>query len=119
MKLSILILTIQARNKKLKRLEDILRPQLTEEVELIIKENLAHADGGPIIGANRNEALSDAIGDYVCFVDDDDIVPDYYVEEILKAIESYHSSLVIFHPVTALRNEILTSKGISNVLNQQ
>ncbi|MFH1718521.1 MAG: glycosyltransferase family A protein [Planctomycetota bacterium] len=67
---------------------DRLRPQLAESVELIIKENAAVADGGATIGENRNEALADAIGDYVCFVDDDDLVSEDYVARILAAIET-------------------------------
>lgn len=86
--LSILVLTIPERAKKLQRLMDRLRPQLTESVELIIKENAAVADGGPTIGENRNEALADAVGDYVCFVDDDDMISQDYVELLLSAIET-------------------------------
>ena len=88
-KLSILILTIPERAKKLKRLMDVLRPQIPEDgsVEVIVKEELHHDHGGPTIGANRNAALADAAGDYVCFIDDDDLVPDYYIDRILKAIE--------------------------------
>lgn len=89
-KLSILILTIPSRSDKLERLMKILRPQLPVDgsVELIIKENAAIADGGPTIGENRNAALADAIGDYVCFIDDDDMVCTEYVQQILKAIET-------------------------------
>lgn len=90
MKLSILVLTIPSRKRKLTHLESILRPQLPADgsVELIIKENAAIADGGPTIGENRNAAVEDAIGDYVCFVDDDDVVAPDYVEHILRAIET-------------------------------
>jgi glycosyltransferase involved in cell wall biosynthesis len=36
-------------------------------------------------GRKRNWLLSQAVGDYVVFVDDDDEIPAYYVEELLKA----------------------------------
>lgn len=52
-------------------------------------EILVDGDVGDIsIGEKRNNLLKRAKGDYVCFIDDDDMVPDYYVEEILKAIET-------------------------------
>lgn len=52
------------------------------DVELLIETD----NGEMTIGAKRNILLDRAIGDYVCFIDDDDMVPDYYVEEILRAI---------------------------------
>ena len=87
-KLSILIITMPNRADKLQRLMDVLRPQLPEDgsVELIVKEELNANDGGPTIGANRNAAVDDARGEYVSFIDDDDMVPEYYVEKILEAI---------------------------------
>jgi glycosyltransferase involved in cell wall biosynthesis len=92
-KLSILIITIPSRADKLQRLLDILNPQLPADgsVEIIVKEELPSNDGGPTIGANRNAALADASGDYVSFIDDDDLVPKYYVERILKAIRPIES----------------------------
>ena len=89
-KLSILVLTIPERADKLNRLENILRPHLPidNSVELIISEDLPARDGGLTIGARRNAALEIAQGEYVCFVDDDDIVTYDYIQEILKTIES-------------------------------
>ena len=89
-KLSILTCTINGREDKLKKLEEVLRPQLITDnsVEWIIKKELPNKQGGPTIGANRNALLEDARGEYVCFVDDDDFVSEDYVELILKAIES-------------------------------
>jgi len=89
-KLSILILTIPSRADKLERLMKILRQQIPVDgsVELITKENRAIPEGGPTIGENRNAALADAIGDYVCFIDDDDVVCDTYIAEIIKATAS-------------------------------
>ncbi|OHB57737.1 MAG: hypothetical protein A2173_03825 [Planctomycetes bacterium RBG_13_44_8b] len=67
-----------------------LSPQLPADgsVELIIKEELPAKDGGPTIGANRNEILELATGEYIDYVDDDDNVTNDFVERILKAIES-------------------------------
>ena len=91
MKLSILIITIPERADKLQRLMDVLRPQIPGDnsVEVLVKEELPSGDGGPTIGANRNAAVADAIGDYVCFVDDDDMVAKDYIERIFKALDQH------------------------------
>jgi len=89
-KLSILIITIPSRAEKLQRLLDVLRPQLptNQSVEVIIKEELPANDGGPTVGANRNAAVADASGDYVCFIDDDDMVSEHYIKCFLEAIKT-------------------------------
>ena len=40
------------------------------------------------VGKKRNELLSLANGEYVCFVDDDDLISNDYVDSILEAIET-------------------------------
>ena len=86
--LSILICTIPERAKQLQRLMDHLRPQIPFDgtVEVIIQEENRSSNGGPTIGANRNSLLEKAGGTYVCFVDDDDMVSEDYVERILEAL---------------------------------
>lgn len=86
MRLSILIshLAEPEREKSLERLMLILRPQLTPEVEVIL-----NTDKGELtLGQKRRIQLKEAKGDYICFVDDDDIVPKYYVKEMLKALKT-------------------------------
>jgi len=84
MNLSILICHLQGRDTTLDPLLKTLRQQQTPDIEIIVE-----ADNGEItVGKKRNILLEKAKGDYVCFVDDDDMVPEYYVEEILKAIVS-------------------------------
>lgn len=39
------------------------------------------------IGDKRNKLMDMAIGKYVAFIDDDDEVADYYIEDILNAID--------------------------------
>lgn len=81
-KLSILICTLYSRKKHLVNLLKVLRPQKTKDVEILIE-----ADNGQMsIGEKRNILLRDAKGDYICYIDDDDMVPSYYVEKILQAI---------------------------------
>jgi cellulose synthase/poly-beta-1,6-N-acetylglucosamine synthase-like glycosyltransferase len=82
-RLSILICSLESRAEKLERLMDALTPQLTIEVEV-----LTHVDKGEAsIGKKRNELMEAALGDYVAFVDDDDMVSEDYVEKVLIALD--------------------------------
>lgn len=83
-KLSILICSLKERRETLQKLLDILRPQTNKYVEILVKTD----DGEITIGAKRNLLLEKACGDYVCFVDDDDLVSLTYVQKILKAIQT-------------------------------
>ena len=68
------------REKKFKGLLKVLLPQCEgKPVEVVAFWN----NGECRIGDIRQAMLEDARGDYVCCVDDDDMVPDYYVQEIL------------------------------------
>ena len=87
-KLSILIPTLLERQDRFQMLvERTLCPQLKKfdgEVEVIAYFN----NGERPLAHIRQDLMEEARGEYVCFVDDDDQVPPYYVEKILKAIES-------------------------------
>lgn len=83
-KLSILICTTPIRARLLNRLLDRLTPQLTTDAEIVIESD----DGTMPIGHKRNILLDRSIHDYVCFVDDDDLVSDDYVSKIVTAIQS-------------------------------
>jgi glycosyltransferase involved in cell wall biosynthesis len=85
-KLSILICSLESRSKLLNRLLSVLGPQVENEksVEILISKD----NGNIPIGTKRNNLVSNAKGDYVCFVDDDDLVSNEYVKKILKAIET-------------------------------
>lgn len=82
-KFSILIPSLNRRKHYLDRLLSVLNPQLNDDVEVIINVD----DGEKSIGTKRNELLQKATGDYIAFVDDDDMVEPYYIKEILTAIE--------------------------------
>lgn len=60
----------------------MLDPQLTDEVEVIVNVD----DGQLSIGDKRNALLKEATGDYIAFIDDDDMVRTTYVPNILTAI---------------------------------
>jgi len=86
-KLSILICTIPERFTKFHQLIDRLERLTTNEYEVEILHDSA-PKGTKTIGGKRNDLLNKAVGEYVCFIDDDDDISDNYVSEILKAIES-------------------------------
>lgn len=83
--LSILIPTLPDRYNYLKRLQDVLLPQVEKYKDRV---NVFYHDQVSItIGEKRNQLMIMATGDYTIFCDDDDMVPSYYVKELLKAID--------------------------------
>jgi glycosyltransferase involved in cell wall biosynthesis len=83
--LSVLTCTLQSRIKKFSELNNHLKAQAKKYSQI---ELLASIDNGEkTIGEKRNELLNAASGEYVVFVDDDDMVSDDYVYQILKAIQ--------------------------------
>lgn len=82
--LSILILTIPGREEKLARLMTILKHQITDDVEVVIE----HDECVLSVGAKRNNALDNAKGRYICFMDDDDMVSPNYVKHVLNIIRN-------------------------------
>ena len=83
MKFSILICTLKKREFLFQRLLSKLTSQKTDNVEIIWDLD----SGEKTVGFKRNGLLDRAIGDYVAFVDDDDLVSDNYVQKILEAIK--------------------------------
>lgn len=84
-----------------KELVDILKPQLTKDVEVIIvddgcNETRLDETGFKVIHLEknsgnaskpRNVGLDNANGEYVAFIDSDDKVSSRYIEKILKTIK--------------------------------
>lgn len=86
-KISILICTLQIRRDLFRELFDNLCDQARaygRDVEILVEAD----NGERTIGDKRNELLSRATGDYLCFVDDDDEVPNDYLELLIKAANS-------------------------------
>ena len=102
-RLSILICSLEDRKESLNKLLSVLMEQTTNEVEILIETD----DGELTIGSKRNILLDRAIGDYVVFIDDDDMVSDDYVPKILKAIESNPDSCSVRGTVTIGSDEHL------------
>lgn len=91
MKLSILICTLPERQHKLNVLLNSLEQQRTADVEILTDNSDRHVP----TGTKRNNLISKSTGEYFCFIDDDDKVPEYYVSEILNAL-SQNPDVVTF-----------------------
>lgn len=88
MKLSILIPTLNEPESinYLHRLNNILDPQIARFPGLVEKV-INDAGRAMPTGTKRNELIKNSEGEYFSQIDCDDIVPPYYVEELMKAIE--------------------------------
>jgi glycosyltransferase involved in cell wall biosynthesis len=97
--LSILIPTMPERqNDFLDRIVSILEPQIEgKPVELLIlSDNRTRS-----IGSKRNVMIDIAQGEYICFVDDDDVVSDDYVDSILDKITE-NSDVIVFNGIITM-----------------
>ena len=82
--LSILIPTLESRGEKLKAcLESLNHKEYKKDVEILLE----YDNGEQSVGAKRNALLDSAKGEYVCFVDDDDVLGRDYLKHILEGIE--------------------------------
>lgn len=64
------------------RLMSVLEPQCNNDVEILVEKD----QGQLSIGAKRNKLLKRATANFLCFIDDDDLVSKNYVEKILDAL---------------------------------
>lgn len=106
MKLSILIPTLNEPEsiRYLKRLRSILDPQVAKypgEVEIKIHD----AGRSMPTGTKRNELIANSDGEFFSQIDCDDIVPEYYVDELMMAISS--------GPDVVTFNGYMTTNGIA------
>ena len=84
--LSICIPTLLGREQEFNRLHAIIKKQIDNNplIELIILKDNKEMP----IGIKRQRLLDLCKGEYCVQLDDDDIIPDYYIEEVLKALET-------------------------------
>lgn len=87
-KLSILICSIERRKQKLQTLLNFLENQIIKTkyenyVEILVELD----DEKKSIGEKRNNLLSKSSGDYIVFIDDDDLVSTNYIEKIVNSIQ--------------------------------
>lgn len=85
-KLTICICSLHERADMLCRLLSCLSAQKRlDEVQILV-----NVDAGQLtIGTKRNYLVNDALGEYICHIDDDDIVSSHYIEDILTTIDAY------------------------------
>lgn len=107
--LSILICTIPEREVKFKA----LMHELDEQVRRVGNVQIIYDDrqrSEVSVGQKRNDLLNKAIGDYVCFIDDDDSVPSYYIEEIINAAK-LHPDCIGFNIYCDMEGKICTASA--------
>jgi len=106
MKLSILICTVHGRELSYEKLKEELETQiaiynLVGEVEII-----SHKDNREItVGAKRNLLKREGTGNYICFIDDDDMVSRNYLKVIFDAIQS-DVDIITFNVQKYLNGEV-------------
>ena len=87
MRLSILICSLESRKDFRERLLLCLESQIAKidsgQVEILTDIDNGEKD----IGEKRNDLLARASGDYIAFIDDDDLVSKDYIDKIMKAID--------------------------------
>ncbi len=83
-RLSILICSLDERKEKRNRLLEELKKQHHEAVEILIEVD----DKKVTTGTKRNRLLKKAKGDYIAFIDDDDMISVNYVVKILEALKT-------------------------------
>ncbi len=91
------------------QLLDMLAPQIRDEVEVFVIDdgspepfktkyswcNVIRKENGGCATA-RNAGLERATGDYVCFIDADDMIPKYFIERIFKKISEKPYDVIDF-----------------------
>jgi hypothetical protein len=88
-KWSILMCTLDERSNAfeklfLKLISQIERNNLTSKIEIIFFKDNRDVN----VGRKRNLLLDAAKGEYLCFIDDDDDISDFYISSIYKCLES-------------------------------
>lgn len=85
MLLSILICTVHTRRKMLLSLLEEIKKQaeaVPESIEVITN------DCNDTVGKKRNDLLSQSKGEYVCFIDDDDMITPDYIKHVIEGCKS-------------------------------
>jgi hypothetical protein len=92
---SILIATLSSRQDKLRRLLDVLLPQAEKDgnTEVVALHNF----GERHIGDYRQRLLESARGEYVSYVDDDDMVEDDFVPVVMEAMAGQPDYIAFQH----------------------
>jgi len=85
-KLDILICTLNKRKRKYEKLKEELNRQIKEnKLDKSVVVMSFPDNGDRSIGYKRNTLLEMSLGEYVCFLDDDDMISSDYVKELYNA----------------------------------
>lgn len=114
MKLSILICTVVGRETSCEKIINELVNQISKnnlhgQVEILVEID----DCKITVGTKRNILKNKASGEYICFIDDDDMVSEDYLSEIFLAIES--NPEIITFQVQRYKNGNLDEVYIPNI----
>ena len=88
-KWTILTLTQDSRYEYLRRLEAFLNPQILSlpKRAAVVSWFISYFNPRLSLGENRQRLIEVSHAEYVCFVDDDDLVADDYVSTILPLLD--------------------------------
>jgi glycosyltransferase involved in cell wall biosynthesis len=86
MTLAILICTVPDRFERLKRLKNVLEPQVERFKDRVFIQINDEGRSMPT-GTKRNKLIEQTSSDYFCFIDDDDMINAYYLDEIMTGID--------------------------------
>jgi hypothetical protein len=91
------ILTVPERreflDRLLKKLNDTMMFSFANRIEVIVNSD----NKIKTVGQKRNEIIDSANGKYLCFIDDDDIIGDYYISKIVWCLQSEQYDAVSFY----------------------
>ena len=120
MKLSIIIPYYKTLDYTATMLNGLI-PQLFSNVELIVvddgcneivldvyKDNakIIHLKENGGVSRARNVGIKEAKGEYIAFIDSDDMITMDYVEQLLKAIEEHKEDVIVFNWLDITTNNV-------------